>query len=124
MADEKKHLDGVGLQIEGPGISFKRPVEMPNLPKSLSLEEKKYLLAVERGDAANVRRILQRAHRRHNIDMNCADSLGRGALVLAIEGENLEMVELLVVMGVETRDALLHAINSEFVEAVELLNYK
>lgn len=49
------------------------------------------------------------------------DSLGRGALTLAIEAENLEMVELLIVMGVETKDALLHAINQEFVEAVELL---
>ncbi|GLH08834.1 Transient-receptor-potential-like protein, partial [Gryllus bimaculatus] len=53
--------------------------------------------------------------------MNCVDPLGRGALSLAIDGENLEMVELLVVLGVETRDALLHAINVEFVEAVELL---
>jgi len=49
------------------------------------------------------------------------DSLGRGALTLAIEAENLEMVELLIVMGVETKDALLHAIDQEFVEAVELL---
>lgn len=49
------------------------------------------------------------------------DSLGRGAFTLAIEAENLEMVELLVVMGVETKDALLHAIDQEFVEAVELL---
>lgn len=40
---------------------------------------------------------------------------------LSIEAENLEMVELLVVMGVETKDALLHAIDQEFVEAVELL---
>lgn len=53
--------------------------------------------------------------------MNCVDSLGRGALTLALEAENLEMVELLVVMGVETKDALLHAIDQEFVEAVELL---
>lgn len=29
---------------------------MPNLPKSLTLEEKKFLLAVERGDMGNVRR--------------------------------------------------------------------
>lgn len=29
---------------------------MPNLPKSLSIEEKKYLLAIERGDMGNVRR--------------------------------------------------------------------
>ena len=55
------------------------------------------------------------------IDVNCVDSLGRGALTLAIEAENLEMLELLVVMGVETGDALLHAINHEFIEAVELL---
>lgn len=40
---------------------------------------------------------------------------------MAIDGENLEMVELLVIMGVETKDALLQAINAEFVEAVELL---
>lgn len=31
------------------------------------------------------------------------------------------MVELLVIMGVQTKDALLQAINAEFVEAVELL---
>lgn len=49
------------------------------------------------------------------------DPLGRRALTLAIDNENLEMVELLVIMGVETNDALLHAINAEFVEAVELL---
>lgn len=29
---------------------------VPNLPKPLTLEEKKYLLSVERGDLANVRR--------------------------------------------------------------------
>lgn len=56
-----------------------------------------------------------------SIDVNCVDSLGRSAINLAIENENLEMVELLIVMGVEPKDALLHAINAEFVEAVELL---
>lgn len=55
------------------------------------------------------------------LDVNCMDSLGRGALTLAIEAENLEMIELLIVMGVETKDALLYAIDHEFVEATELL---
>lgn len=55
------------------------------------------------------------------MDINCVDSLGRGALTIAIDAENLEMVELLIIMSVETRDALLQAINAEFVEAVELL---
>ncbi|XP_045539384.1 transient-receptor-potential-like protein [Papilio machaon] len=99
----------------------KQPMDLPVLPKSLTFEEKKYLLAVQRGDMANVRRILQKAHRSNNVDINCVDALGRGALTLAIDGENLEMVELLIVMGVDTKDALLQAINGEFVEAVELL---
>jgi len=65
--------------------------------------------------------MIQRAFRSGHIDINCVDSFGRGAINLAIEGENLEMLEMLVVMGVGPKDNLLHAINAEFVEAVELL---
>uniref|UniRef100_A0A8D8ZKX2 Transient-receptor-potential-like protein n=1 Tax=Cacopsylla melanoneura TaxID=428564 RepID=A0A8D8ZKX2_9HEMI len=119
--DEKVHFGGVGVEIEGPGIVHNQPFDMPNLPKPLTLEEKKYLLSVERGDTATVRKCIKRAYRNQHIDINCADPLGRSALTLAIEGENLEMTELLIVMGVEPKDALLQAINSEFVEAVELL---
>uniref|UniRef100_A0A182RLY7 ANK_REP_REGION domain-containing protein n=1 Tax=Anopheles funestus TaxID=62324 RepID=A0A182RLY7_ANOFN len=129
MGNEKKDPGGVGVQIESPspvpsncgGSAAFNMIANINLPVPLSLEEKKYLLAVERGDLASVKRILQRAHRRHHVNVNCVDSLGRGALTLAIENENLEMVELLVIMNVETKDALLLAINAEFVEAVELL---
>jgi len=46
----------VGLEIEGPEVTTD-DAAMPNLPKPLTLEEKKYLLAVERGDIANVRRL-------------------------------------------------------------------
>ena len=55
------------------------------------------------------------------MNRNCVDPMGRGGLHMSIDNENLEMVELLVVMGVETRDSLLHAIDVEFVEAVEVL---
>lgn len=115
--DEKKDLEAGDPELD----IIRKPMELPVLPKSLTLEEKKYLLAVERGDMGNVKRILQKAHRKKHIDINCVDSLGRGALTLAIDGENLEVVELLVIMDVETKDALLQAINAEFVEAVELL---
>ncbi|XP_047517449.1 transient receptor potential-gamma protein-like isoform X1 [Pieris napi] len=87
----------------------------------LSLEEKKYLLGVERGDVAGTRRVLQRARDTGHINVDCVDPLGRSALLMAIDNENLEMVELLLEFGVETRDALLHAISEEFVEAVEAL---
>ncbi|XP_052744567.1 transient-receptor-potential-like protein isoform X2 [Bicyclus anynana] len=113
--------DKKDLEIGDPGMVRRQSIKLPTLPKALTLEEKKYLLAVERGDMANVRKILQKAIRTKDIDVNCVDALGRGALTLAIDGENMEMVELLVVMGVKTKDALLQAINAEFVEAVELL---
>jgi hypothetical protein len=47
--------------------------------------------------------------------------MGRTALVNAIINEDLPMVKLLISAGVETQDALLHAISEEFVEAVDLL---
>ncbi|XP_029674557.1 transient receptor potential-gamma protein isoform X1 [Formica exsecta] len=87
---------------------------------TLSLQEKKYLLAVERGDVASVRRMLQKADDTV-VNINCVDPLGRSALLMAIDNENLEMVELLIEHKVDTKDALLHAISEEFVEAVEVL---
>ncbi|XP_073996025.1 transient receptor potential cation channel gamma isoform X2 [Rhodnius prolixus] len=87
----------------------------------LSLDEKKFLLAVERGDVATTRRMLQKAMETNYINMNCVDPLGRTALLMAIDNENPEMVELLIKHRVETKDALLHAISEEFVEAVEAL---
>lgn len=54
-------------------------------------------------------------------NINCRDPLGRSALMIAIDNENLEMVEILVDHCDNTYDALLHAISEEFVEAVEVL---
>lgn len=65
--------------------------------------------------------MLQKAQETDYIDINCIDPLGRSALLMAIDNENLEMVELLINHNVDTKDALLHAISEEFVEAVEVL---
>ncbi|XP_017840256.2 transient receptor potential-gamma protein [Drosophila busckii] len=89
--------------------------------RQLTLEEKKFLLAVERGDMAGTRRMLQKAQETEYINVNCVDPLGRTALLMAIDNENLEMVELLINYNVDTKDALLHSISEEFVEAVEVL---
>lgn len=56
-----------------------------------------------------------------NVNVNAVDPLGRSALLMAIDNENLDMVELLINYKVDTKDALLHAISEEFVEAVEML---
>lgn len=88
----------------------------------LTLEEKKFLLAVERGDLATARRYMLSAEAGlSQLNCNCTDPLGRSALLMAIDNENLEMIELLLLHNVDTRDALLHAISEEYVEAVELL---
>ncbi|OQR79469.1 transient receptor potential-gamma protein-like, partial [Tropilaelaps mercedesae] len=55
------------------------------------------------------------------LNINCTDPLGRSALLMAIDNENLEMIELLLHYKVDTKDALLHAISEEYVEAVEVL---
>lgn len=65
--------------------------------------------------------MLQNAIETEYININCVDPLGRSALLMAIDNENLEMVELLINYSVDTKDALLHAISEEFVEAVEML---
>jgi transient-receptor-potential-like protein len=63
MADKKKDPGGVGYQIEAPSpMPDKQLCDVDlnlTLPKPLTLEEKKYLLAVERGDMANVRRFVK-----------------------------------------------------------------
>ena len=65
--------------------------------------------------------MLQDSRENGTINIDCVDPLGRTALLMAIDNENLEMVEVLLENKVETKDALLHAINEEFVEAVEVL---
>ena len=86
----------------------------------LTTHEKQFLLAVERGDIPSTRQMLEQVTV-NGININCVDPMGRTALLISIENENIEMVQLLLRNQVEVGDALLHAINEENVEAVELL---
>jgi len=53
---EGSQEDDTEVVLDNPGINMNEPITMPKLPRQLTHEEKKYLLAVERGDMANVRR--------------------------------------------------------------------
>lgn len=66
-------------------------------------------------------RIICQINSMNKFNINCRDPLGRSGLLMAIDNENIEMIKLLLMAGVEMKDALLHAINEDFVEAVELL---
>ncbi|XP_039622484.1 short transient receptor potential channel 5a [Polypterus senegalus] len=97
------------------------PLQIVRAEAELSLEEKAYLSAVEKGDYASVKHALEEAEIYYNININCIDPLGRSALLIAIENENLEIMELLLNYNVYVGDALLYAIRKEVVGAVELL---
>ena len=87
--------------------------------------EKMYLLAVEKGDYSSVHNYLEESSIYFNLNINCVDALGRTALHIAIENENIEIIELLLAFNIEIGDALLFAIEEEVVQAVEiLLSYK
>lgn len=101
------------------------PLQIVRAEAELSSEEKAYLSAVEKGDYASVKHALQEAEIYYNININCMDPLGRSALLIAIENENLEIMELLLSHSIYVGDALLYAIRKEVVGAVELLlNYR
>ena len=110
-------MDDSGTELEGDSLGMgviRKEVDLTN-------EEKQYLLAVERGDIPSTRQYLAMISNGANININCVDPLGRTALLIAIENENIEMIELLLANRIEVGDALLHAINEENVEAVELI---
>ncbi|KAK7882965.1 hypothetical protein WMY93_029139 [Mugilogobius chulae] len=91
------------------------PLRVVRAEAELSALEKAYLGA----------QALEEAEIYFRININCVDPLGRTALLIAIENENLEMIELLLNFDVHVGDALLHAIRKEVVGAVELLlNHK
>lgn len=101
------------------------PLRIVRAEAELSVVEKAYLGAVEKGDYASVKQALEEAEIYFRININCIDSLGRTALLIAIENENLEIIELLLSYNAHVGDALLHAIRKEVVGAVELLlNHK
>lgn len=101
------------------------PLRIVRAESELSALEKAYLGAVEKGDYASVKQALEEAEIYFRININCIDPLGRTALLIAIENENLEIIELLLSYNVYVGDALLHAIRKEVVGAVELLlNHK
>ncbi|XP_042237960.1 transient receptor potential protein-like isoform X2 [Homarus americanus] len=88
----------------------------------LTQAERKFLLFVQRGDVASTRRHLEEFKGKpQELDVNCTDPLGRSSLAVAIENENLDLLELLLQHNIKPKDSLLHAISEQYVEGVEVL---
>ena len=115
----QKLMDELGIDVSHEGDNLGMGIVRKET--DLNNDEKQFLLAVERGDIPTARHSLEESQIYFNININCVDPLGRTALLIAIENENIEMIELLLGFNVELGDSLLHAINEENVEAVEML---
>lgn len=112
-------------KTDGSSYRDRIPLRIVRAESELSAMERAYLGAIEKGDYASVKQALEEAEIYFRININCVDPLGRTALLIAIENENLEIIELLLSYNVYVGDALLHAIRKEVVGAVELLlNHK
>ncbi|XP_048398054.1 short transient receptor potential channel 1 isoform X1 [Stegostoma tigrinum] len=97
--------------------------DVREVKEETTVDEKLFLLACEKGDNYMVKKLLDEKFSELNI--NCVDVLGRNAVTIAIENENLDILQLLLDRGCQTTDALLVAISSEVVGAVDiLLNFR
>ena len=82
-------------------------------------QERLFLEAAERGDKHTVIRCLQGPN---PVSVNCTNILGRSAIQIAVDNENVEIVELLLKQeGVRIGDALLYAIREGVYRIVEML---
>ncbi|KAL5112783.1 Transient receptor potential-gamma protein [Taenia crassiceps] len=96
-------------------------LDIPYVEGGLNRYEKLYLRSAEYGDVNTARRLIDNA-KHYNINVNCMDDMGRGAIRIAIEAEQIELLQMLLTYEViDLKDCLLHAISEENVQAVELI---
>uniref|UniRef100_A0A8C6UV96 Short transient receptor potential channel 1 n=1 Tax=Neogobius melanostomus TaxID=47308 RepID=A0A8C6UV96_9GOBI len=94
--------------------------DVREVKEETTLDEKLFLLACEKGDYYMVKKLLEE-NRHGELNINCVDVLGRDAVTITIENENLDILQLLLDHGCQATDALLVAIDSEVVGAVDIL---
>ncbi|KAI4807056.1 hypothetical protein KUCAC02_017833, partial [Chaenocephalus aceratus] len=94
--------------------------DVREVKEETTLDEKLFLLACEKGDYYMVKKLLEE-NRHGELNLNCVDVLGRDVITITIENENLDILQLLLEHGCQATDALLVAIDSEVVGAVDIL---
>ncbi|XP_072176469.1 short transient receptor potential channel 4-like [Diadema setosum] len=80
--------------------------------------EKLFLAAAEKGDKKAILYALENAP---DLNINATDKDGRGALVIAIQNGNSDIIVVLLDHGIQLGDALLRAVDEQFVYAVQLI---
>ncbi|KAK3599507.1 hypothetical protein CHS0354_006636 [Potamilus streckersoni] len=95
------------------------PLEPLKLCHGIDPKERIFLEAAARGDRHTMIQCLQGPV---PVNVNCSDMLGRSAIQIAVDNENVEIVELLLKQdGVKIGDALLYAVREGVYKIVEML---
>ncbi len=82
-------------------------------------KERLFLEAAERGDKATLQSCLKGEY---SVNVNCTDLLSRSAIEIAVDNENLEIVEILLLQpDIRIGNALLYAIREGVYRLVEIL---
>ncbi len=83
-------------------------------------QEERFLTAVRDGDVSYVEQVLETKHET-GLDINRSDRNGKSALTLAVLQGNLLIIKLLLSNGARLGDALLRAVDTQFLDAVQLI---
>ena len=103
----------------GSGRAIPIPLEPLKEGHRMDPQERLFLEAAERGDKHTMIRCLQGPS---PVNVNCTNILGRSAIQIAVDNENVEIVELLLRQeGVKIGDAVLYAIREGVYRIVEML---
>ncbi|KJH41533.1 transient-receptor-potential calcium channel protein [Dictyocaulus viviparus] len=87
----------------------------------ISPEERRFLEAAERGDKPTLQECLIMREGETPLNVNCLDSMGRSALEIAVDNENIEVVSLLLQHpDIRIGNALLCAIREGVYRLVEM----
>ncbi|XP_071947981.1 short transient receptor potential channel 4-like [Antedon mediterranea] len=95
-----------------------QPEEEMALPSMPGGVEQLFIQAVERGDRKAITFALANAP---DLNINCTDSEGKTALVLAIQNGNSDIVKILLENNIQLGDAMLKAVDEQFIEGVKLI---
>ena len=99
--------------------SFHVPLEPLKDGRRMDPQERIFLEAAEHGDKHTIIRCLQGPT---PVNVNATNMMGRSAIQIAVDNENVEIVELLLKQeGVQIGDALLYAIREGVYRIVEML---
>ncbi|XP_023240102.1 short transient receptor potential channel 4-like [Centruroides sculpturatus] len=93
------------------------PHQIVSLPE-LDMTERKFFQFVKNGDVNELRTFLSN----NELNINCVNYQGLSALHIAVENENVEMIQfLLTIPDIDIKDCVLHAVCTGNIKIIEMI---